>query len=487
MRFHLTAPARSDRALASAGTFTIAAASQRLFAFLLLPVYTAVLSPAEYGQLSVLLAIQAAAAVTLSAGFEVTVTRGVVHLEQDPQEQQRFVRSAWTFLMAAAPAAALVLALPIVLIARGNATIDPIEAVVVLLVAAAFVAATTVPMTTLRAQQRLRDYVVISAAAGLIGTSLTVLAVVVLRWGVDGWLAASLVAWILVLFVSMWRMPWGRPSPFDRRGVRTAVLLGAPLIPHAIALWSLQLADRLVLSTFTTPAQLGVYGLAANLALPCMIAVQSLNQGFMPTYARTWDSPGSRWELRGVITSQTFIVLMIGMTTALLGPPTVGVLAPASYAGAAELVPWLALGFTFLGLYFIPMNCVTLIVGRTQVVWVLTAGAAIVGLGLIATIAPVHGLESAAMCMAVAYGVLFVAVSLYARSLHLGIPVAWPRVTAIVVLVGLSYAAISLVTASTGVLSFAERIAACCLVLVGVGAFAGLSVRRLGKSFRHSS
>lgn len=480
----MTAPARTDRALTSAGTFTLAAASQRLLAFLLLPVYTAVLSPAEYGQLSVLLAIQAAAAVTLSAGFEVSVTRGVVHLERDPPAQMRFVRSAWTFLMAAAPVAALVLAVPIVLIAQGNETLDPFDSVVVMLVAAAFVAANTVPQATLRAQQRLRDYVVISAAAGLVTTFLTVLFVVVLRLGVEGWLFASLAAWVLVLFVAMWRMPWGLPRPFDEDGVRAAVLLGAPLIPHAIALWSLQLADRLVLSTFTSPAQLGVYGLAANLALPCMIAVQSLNQGFMPTYARTWDSQGARMELRAVITAQSFLVLVVGVTTALLGPPTVGIIAPASYAGAADLVPWLALGFTFLGLYFIPMNCVTLIVGRTRLVWILTAGAAVLGLALIATIAPEHGLESAAICVACAYGALLLAFSIYAHSLRLGVPVAWGRIAEIVAVLAIGYAAIVLLVPSSGLGSLIARALACGVLFAAVSARAGLPLGRLTQMFR---
>lgn len=469
----------SGRSLVSAGAYALAAAAQRALAFLLLPLYTAVLTPAEYGRLSLLLSIFAAASVTLAAGFEFAVTRGFIRLEHDRAAQRRFVVSAWTFLMVAAPVAAAVVSLPLLAFAENEAVFQPDEVLLVLMAAAMFVAATIVPLAVLRAEQRLRDYLILSAVAGIASASLTVTFVVICRWGVTGWLGAMLLANALVLIVAMRQLPWGRPSPFDRAGVRAALALGVPLIPHALSLWSLQLADRLVLSTIVSAASLGVYSLGANLALPCMIIVQSLNQGFMPTYARTWKDEAARRELTNVITMQVGIVLMAGAATALLGPPLAGIVAPPSYAGAAELIPWLALGYTFLGLYFIPMNGVTLIVGRTNLVWIMTATSAALGLCLIAVLVPRFGLETAAISVATAYGMLFVSFSLYARSLHMGIPVDRARVLRLIAVLSAGYTVIALVTPNAGWTGLAIRLVA----FAGLGALgarvAGIPVERI--------
>ena len=61
----------------------MAAAFQRGLVFLLLPVYTHVLNPADYGRLSILLAIAAAANIVLSFGIDTAFFRTYFALRED--------------------------------------------------------------------------------------------------------------------------------------------------------------------------------------------------------------------------------------------------------------------------------------------------------------------------------------------------------------------------------------------------------------------
>ena len=70
-------------------------------------------------------------------------------------------------------------------------------------------AATTVPLALLRAQQRLRDYIVVSSCLAGATAVLTVTLVVVLDRGVTGWLLAMIGANFATLVAAVVVVPWG--------------------------------------------------------------------------------------------------------------------------------------------------------------------------------------------------------------------------------------------------------------------------------------
>jgi O-antigen/teichoic acid export membrane protein len=211
-------------------------------------------------------------------------------------------------------------------------------------------------------------------------------------------------------------IPWDPHGRSDRSLLRGSLVFGLPLVPHMISHWALQLADRLVIAGIVSAAALGRYGLASNIAMPIVMAVQALNSGFMPTYAKAGVDPGRRAELRRAVTLQIAIVVAICLSGALLGPPLVEAITPPGYRGAGSLVPWLVLGYAFLGLYFIPMTGAAIGAGRSRFVWVATATSAATNIGLLFWLVPDHGVHAAAVASAIGYAVLLVTIFIYAHS-----------------------------------------------------------------------
>ena len=395
--------------------FAAAAALQRGLIFLLLPVYTRALAPAEYGRLSVLLAIAAAAILVFSCGMDTAFFRTYFALRSDPDGQRRFVTTAWVFLLVVPPAAAALVALAAAPLLDGNEVIPPGDLALGLAGAALFVSATVVPLALLRAEERLRDYMILSSFTALTTAALTLVAVVALDGGVAGWLVAVVVANAMTLVAAIRLIPLKLGPGVDRRMLGGALALGLPLIPHVISHWGLGISNRLVLAGLVSTSKVGIYALAANVALPVAILMQSMGQGFMPSFARAATDPAELPGLQRVVTMQFLIVVAMSALGALIGPIAVHFLAPPEYAAAARLVPLMALGYGFLGLYFIPMNAVALTAGRTGKVWLVTVVAACSNLLCLFILVPVAGLTGAAVAVPVGYFVLLVGVMLYSR------------------------------------------------------------------------
>lgn len=469
------------RSAASGGAFAIINAAQRALVFLLLPVYTSVLSPSEYGALGLLITVQSAAVLLFQGGMEAAIMRHFFTLDGDRPAQYRFVGSSWRFLIVVAPTLALLGSAGLLLFTHESGVYDPSNTALALFSASAFVAATVAPLTLLRAEQRLVAYAVVMSAVGLVTTALTVIAVVALDTGVAGWFVAATISNGIVLLVAMRAVPWRRIDHFDRPGVRTALLLGLSLVPHALSLWALSLADRIVLASLLPAAQLGVYTLAANLAIPAMVIIQSLNQGFLPAYARAQHDE-HRSSLRQIVSLQVILVTAVGLSVSVLAIPVIGLL-KSSYHQATEIVPWLVLGGVFWGYYQLPMNIISMVAGRTQKVWMIGLSAAGLGIGSLVVFVPKYGLDAAGPASALGYLLLFIFTIVYLRALRWRLPIAARPVAMALAIAGGAYV-ISDELAEFGIAAFAERGVLVLGALVAMGLCAGIRPRHLAAALR---
>ncbi len=228
-------------------------------------------------------------------------------------------------------------------------------------------------------------------------------------------------------------------------------------MPHFAALWSLQLADRVLLAALVTTASVGVYSLASNMATPLFVLMIGVNQALMPTYARA-GKKGHTTNLRSLIKTQVAVVSMLSLACALLAPVAINVFLSVRFRPASGLTPWIVLGYTFVGLYWIPMNGVTLTHGRSQRIWVISLAAAIVNLGLIYAFVPRYGLEAAAIASAAGYAVLLVGVLVYSRLTSTTIQYPWRSMFAVFAVGGITYAGGVLTTGASNVRDLALRL-----------------------------
>jgi O-antigen/teichoic acid export membrane protein len=412
-----SSPATPRRVVRGTLTFGLASVLQRAAPILLLPLFSRVLTPSEFGQIGVIVTLASALGTVVGLGLETAIFRGYLQAAGNSRDARGFVNTVGGFALVA----------PFVLAAVASASTAPwlssvfgvpvVALVLAYLGAAATVSATLVPLAVLRAQERLRSYFQLAWAQIALTSGLTVACVAVLRWGVMGWMLASALSAIVLLIRGLFILGHRWTFQIDVRALRAALRFGIPLVPHTAAHWGLATSDRAILGALVPSSVVGAYYVAFLLTLPVNLVSVALSQATQPLFVQAASSAQRRTELGRVVTLQVIAVALVGAMVALLGPPATRILLPPEFAGASQYIPWLAAGSCLFGLYLIPMNAVAVMAGRTTHVWVITIVAAMTNVALNFALVPRFGAMAAAVDTTVGYAILFAGIVVYLRRL----------------------------------------------------------------------
>lgn len=232
--------------------------------FIMLPVYTRVLSPADYGILQYLDLSVEIASVLFTACLTVGIQRFYYKAETE-RGRRAVIASAYILEMGLGAIGAICLALAAPLIWHYGLK----EAGSVLLVRIAALnfflgLLSSLPLSLLRLRQQARLYVIVSFMKLVLQLSLNIWLVVGLRMGPLGILLSGTVANLIIGGgMSVWTLrTWGfEPS---RQAIRDIRRFGVPYQLSWAANFMATFADQFILQALRGPSALGVYSLAFN-------------------------------------------------------------------------------------------------------------------------------------------------------------------------------------------------------------------------------
>ncbi|MCX6406096.1 MAG: polysaccharide biosynthesis C-terminal domain-containing protein [Propionibacteriales bacterium] len=385
---------RVSRTSVEAGVYVGLALAQRAVAFVLLPFLIIALTPAEYGVVSVLSALVALLTAAAGLSLEIFVFRSTV-LEQSHEIVQRVL----SYLFFLVPGVALVLASALLLIhfeifgvpswALGAAT----------LAAALSASNYSALLPTLRARHRLGPFVLVSVLSIAAQSGLTLLLVIGLDLGVEGWCFAAVGAAAVTycLGLVLCRPRWHAPR------LREPLSLTLPLVPHQLMMWALTFADRWILLALGGAALTGLYSLAYQCATVLGLVLMELNRALMPWYVKMSATSVDRGiRAHAAINVMLFSLFMAGTTV--LQP----LLFREEYSEAYQFLGPLVLSQLAYGLYFIPVNLLSLTIGRTSGVWRASATGAAANISLNVALIPHFGGWGAVSATIVGYLLMLV-------------------------------------------------------------------------------
>jgi len=404
--------------------YTLVSLLQRSLSFLLLPFYARVLSPAEFGQIAIITTVTALTSTALSFGIESAVFRQFFALKHDETTRRTFLSTVGTFALVVPTLITLVLAAMSVIFVSSGSTLDRFALGIGFLAAGSMVFGSVIVLPLLRVERRLGPFVAFSSLSIFSTVILTMIFVVGFKWVPSGWFLAQLVGALIALpyGLKIFKPHW--TPRLDGVVLKEALRFGTPLVPHQVAHWSLSIADRAILSFFVSPALVGIYSMGYQITSVMGNVLTSANQTLMPEYASmVGRNNQSNGLLRRSATFQLVFSAFLAVGASLVLPPVMRLILPPEYGAAAELVPWIALGYFFFGAYYVPMNMLTLVNGDTKWNWVFTVLAGAIASGLNFFLIPVWGIKAAAIITACGYAFLFTLLSVYGHLKHGNV---WP-------------------------------------------------------------
>src|SRR6185312_8452778 len=277
-----------------------------------------------------------------------------------------------------------------------------------------------------RVEERSAQYAVASVANVLITVVAMVVFVAVFHWGAIGLVVGNFTGTLVVYAVLVAYRNEQLGLEFDRGLLGRMQHFGMPLVPSALALWTINFVDREFVVHYKSTAEVGVYSAAVKIAgviTFVMVAFRTAWPAF--AYSIVDDRDAKRtysFVLTYLLTFTSWVALALGA----LAPWWVQLLTDPRYQRAEKGVALLA----FAGAVY--AGYVVLAIGsgrarKTQWNWVVTGIGAVVNVALNFWLIPRYGMVGAAISTLVAYVVLFLGMTAYAQSVY---PVAyqWRRV-----------------------------------------------------------
>lgn len=262
------------------------------------------------------------------------------------------------------------------------------------------------------------QYLTTTLIAATVTTALGIVGVLALGWRVNGFFFAVLVGNLVAAIYGLVVIRGGLSGRFDAPELKQMLAYGLPLVPAAVAAWSLALVDRIILSRLGSLAQVGQYAIANRLASLLIIGLTAFAFALTPFLLSIYsESPDQERAARGrTLTYLTFILSLAGLVLTLFAKELIEVLAP-RFNEAYKAVGPLALGAIGYGLVSVLTTGFS-IARKTGRLAVLAVGAAAVNIGLNFALIPVWGIVGAGVATAVGYGVLAVAYYLFSQQVY---------------------------------------------------------------------
>ncbi|HEX2129731.1 MAG TPA: oligosaccharide flippase family protein [Solirubrobacterales bacterium] len=444
------------RRLATTGAaYTASSVLSKLVAVFLLPLYTAYLSPADYGAAEVMLAAVVAGSIIIRFGVIEAILRFYYLAGERPERvvSTGFSSLLWTSTIAAA--IGLALADPI-----SEALLDESDPGLARIAILGLWTLTLweYALTLLRLDERARAYFTITVVNVLVTIPVTVWLIAVEDLGAEGILLGSFGTGALFLAGQLLYERRRLGLVPDRELLRRMLRFGLPTMPAELTLYSLNFIDRILIVRLAGLAEAGLYALAIKFAQAINVIARGFQLAFPPLAYAISDDDEAR---RAYALIFTWFAAVCAFTTAglwLLSRQITELLAADEFFEAHEAVGLLATGVSLYALYLV-MVVILGRTGRTERSFPATLAGMLVNVGLNVALIPPLGIVGAGIALAASY--LVVVVLMYALTHRLfPVPYEWGRLGLLVGATAGLVTAGELLLPTDGILAWVTRIAA---------------------------
>lgn len=379
----------------------------RFASVLLLPLYTRMLTPHDYGVIAILDLTTTVLALLIGGGMAQAVTRYQFDAETDDGRQ----RVWWTGL-AFVFAMGVTVTSPLWLIrdqlARWTLGVDVTNGG--LLYSLTFL--TLIVMMTselldvfVQVQKRSGLYLAVSTGRLLLNIGLNVWFLCGLGLGVKGQLLGNLlttVAHSCILFVVFCRQ--NGAFKFDRPLMKKLLAFSSPIIMQAFLSLLMHEADRYFLAAYLTLEEVGLYSLAYKIG-------QAVNSLTLLPFMSIWGvvlyeiakQPDSKQQYAEVFRHFVNAMLILMLGASLVARPLLPILTTDAYDRAVDLLPIILLAFVFFSMHA-QFNVPALLAKKTVALIPAAFAGATVNLLLNAILVPYFGAAGAAWVSVLTYG-----------------------------------------------------------------------------------
>jgi O-antigen/teichoic acid export membrane protein len=399
---------------------------QKFLTALMLPLFTAFLTKADYGIVGMVVTVTTFLDVFVTLGFDVAFTRFYFD-DKDAGHRSKIITHVFyvDFFYPAILLGVLIAFMPQIssLIMGGSGYAIYFDIGIATLF---FTNLSDLPFTLLRLEHRPWTFTSYTIARVLIQVPMAVVFLAVFHWGPAGYLGANLVTAVILnlaalpIYVRKLRFLW------DAKLMRAMLDFAIPAMFTAVSFFFLKLSDRFFLQHYQGLAVVGLYTVANSLSQPLYIVGMAFRMAWPQWHYAKLNEP--ELHKRMVSRSSTYFMAFNAALLVLVGvylPVVIHVLLADDFWSIGPTTFVLTLSVAMYNLYFIFWIGAN-VAKKNRLIPVITLIASGVNIGLNFLLVPVYGMYAAAWTTTIGFTILAVLVY-FVSNRYYPIPYEWRR------------------------------------------------------------
>ena len=267
----------------------------RLVTFFLLPLYTHVFTPEEYGVVSLAYAFMGFTMILYRYGMDTALLKYSV--QKKGQDRDEYISTIYGIQVITSIIFSSILFGYRKIIAKIVLGVDQPEWIAILSGILLFDALWNLPVLLLRAEEKPIPFVIFNLTNVLTTMGFNLFFVVILKMGITGVLLANLIASSIVFILSL-PVIIKRVSFITIKTItlKTVFKFAIPFLPAGIFTMIMELANRYLLNWMIGTREVGLYSAGHKLGIFGLIVVMGFNMGWTPYFLKRGKKSGARKE-----------------------------------------------------------------------------------------------------------------------------------------------------------------------------------------------
>lgn len=395
---------------------------------LLLPLYVNYLSPQDFGVMDYLVVVFTLLGVFFSLEIYQAVARFYNEFATE-RERKETVSTAFLFI------AVSYLLLPLLILLFGNklsawlfktytGTGLPVT-IFIASIAVYFSVLLVFCQNILRYQFKSKVFAVTALLCSLITILLSILFVTVVNLGMNGIFIAQLIGNFIAFVISFFSIRNDLMFHFDFLKLKRLLTFSLPLVPASISVFLLAYLDRILINSYLSVSDLGIYGVANRFASVSALLMGAISTAITPLVYENYKKESTKNELSKIFSLLWVGIICITFVIGIFGKEIFTVFTNPSYYAGIFLLPFLILtGFISKMYDFTPG---LFIAKRTKSVAVVYIVGVVINLGLNFFLMQMFGLMGTAISGLLSAAIVF-RVNYYLSQKYYKISYEWKRI-----------------------------------------------------------
>ena len=385
---------------------------------ILIPVYTRVLTPADYGMLSIIMVVQTIL-LKIYTSPRGAVTRFYFEYKDSKKELKKFIATTLFYSIGIALITSLILSVFGKNLFGLFAKNIPFKYIQFAIWIAFFGTVFPIVLSIYQAREKSLTYSILNITKFLLTVGFIILFVVLLKQGVLGNVRGVLIAGVIMFVIALIILAKYTSLSFDLVKLKELFHYSAPLIPHVISGWIITMIARILLNKYGKLEEVGIYTLGYQCAQIMGVILMSFNFAWTPFFFSTAKELGDKAErIFAKLTSLYMIgILFIALSISIFAKYILMLIATPEYYSAYLVIPVIVLGYVFNGMYFMATTQLNY-KKQTKYLPLITGSAALFNFLLNCWMIPKFGIMGAAWTSLFSFAFMFIFSLIISRKVY---------------------------------------------------------------------